>query len=95
MAACVLLNFRTVCAIIFFKPGAYFLLVLNDTSELYACFLQNIRNRKDISKTVLKFSLLETDKHCDMRNCLLKHFKMREKMVPDACLGDGCDLQFG
>lgn len=28
MAACVLLNFKTVCAIIFFKPGAYFLLVL-------------------------------------------------------------------
>lgn len=50
---------------------------------------------KDTGKIVLKVPLLETDKHCDMRNCLLKRFKMRAEMVPDACLGDGCDLQFG
>lgn len=63
-------------------------------SFLYASY-KTLETCKDIGKIVLKFPLLETDKHCDVKNCLLKHFKMRAKMVPDACLGDECDLQFG
>lgn len=54
-------------------------------SFLYASY-KTLETCKDIVKIVLKFPLLETDKHCDKRNCLLKHFKMKAKMVPDDCL---------
>lgn len=96
LAACVLLNLRTVCTIIFLSLVFIFFLGVKmiQVSFLYASY-KTLETCKDIGKIVLKFLLLETDKHCDVKNCLLKHFKMRAKMVPDACLRDECNLQFG